>query len=175
METRVPPLSLRLDENIVSIDSRFNAFHGFRGVLYAMRNVSSLLLMILFNGLVFFWPGTSFCDQEGDHMAFGSAFMASAARLHRRVASQVDGYGAGILLYELRRARTAMEELKEELGRVNRGEEVDDDDVHGKVENLKTCFGVLQCGAENIVTQLDDFFDEIVEGRKKLLELCTRR
>ncbi|THG13361.1 uncharacterized protein LOC114274655 [Camellia sinensis] len=175
METRIQPLSLKFDGN-VSIESRFNAFNGFRGVLYAMRNVSSLLLMILFNGLVYFWPQTNFFhgDCEGQ-MVFGSAFMVSAARLHQRVVaemSQMINGNTGIVLCEFRRARIAIEEMREELERVvEYGRE--GDDVHDKVEELRTGFGVLKCGVENLIMQLDDFFDEIVEVRKKLLDMCT--
>ncbi|XAR56340.1 hypothetical protein NMG60_11036785 [Bertholletia excelsa] len=177
METRVHGLSLKFNKNI-SVESKFNAFNGFRGVLYAIRNVSSLLLMILFNGLVYLWPETSFFCQElcEENPVFSSAFMVSTARLHRRVASemsQVINGPSGIVLCEFRRAHEALEELKEEL---HRFEEYNmEGDVSEKLEKMKSCFGVLKGGAENIILQLDDFFDEIVEGRKKLLDMCTHR
>lgn len=186
IETRVEALSLQFEgnkRNMVMTDqsSWFNSFNGFRGVLYAMRIVNSLLLMILFAGLVYCWP-SSWQDAADQCEEAGSAFMASMARLQRRVASEMEQIGGqssaseGIMLYEFRQAKIAMEELKVEL----ESTVVDDQyeleiDIQDKVDRLRSCFGLLACGVESIIGQLDDFFDEIVEGRKKLLGMCSRQ
>ncbi|PIN03677.1 hypothetical protein CDL12_23795 [Handroanthus impetiginosus] len=177
-ERRVQTLCLRFDNNNnVLAESKFNKYNGFRGVLYAMRNVSTLLLVILLSGLVYFCPETCFL-QEGyeGNLVFGSNFMVSTAALHQRVVNAISRFECqpGILLYELQKTKFSMDELKIEIENAMEYESeinIDDD----KVENLKSCFEVLRCGAESIIGQLDDFFDEIVEGRKKLLDMCSNR
>ncbi|MED6143165.1 hypothetical protein PIB30_003869 [Stylosanthes scabra] len=165
LETRIQALSQCLNQNIC-MESKLNGFSGFRGVLYAMRSVSSLLLMILLCGLAYCWSSSCFHHHGGDHhVVLGSGFMVSMAILKQKVAEEIEQ--PGILMFELQQAKAAMEEVKLEL---ERGGEIQE-----KVETMKSCFGLLRCGAENLTGQLDDFFDDIVECRKKLLDMCTQR
>ncbi|XP_076911668.1 uncharacterized protein LOC143569701 [Bidens hawaiensis] len=174
IRTRIQPLMMRFDKNVL-IESKFNGFNGFRGVLLALRNTNSLLLMILLSGLVYCSPVTSFSSSCHGHNSINyseskSGFMVSASRLHEKVMENEDGQN-GVLLYEFWNARAAIEELKAEVER-SKGTGMEFD-VSERVEKVKSCFVGLQCGVENMIVQLDDFFDEIVEARKKLSDLCT--
>lgn len=106
---------------------------------------------------------------------FSSDFVASMGRLRQRVANEierVEGQPVGILLFEFREAKAAMEGLKVEI---EKGLEEEDEEIEieEKIERLNSWFGSLRSGVDAIIGELDDFFDEIVEGRKKLLDMCT--
>ncbi|MCH94183.1 hypothetical protein A2U01_0015139 [Trifolium medium] len=99
-------------------------FNGFRGVLYAMRNMISLLLMILLYGLF-----------------LASAFMISTARLQQRVAAEMGRMNGGprMLLHEFRRSKVVMEDLRSELERRGSTMEWENEvGIRDKVENLRS-------------------------------------
>lgn len=149
-----------------------NGFSGFRGVMNTMKNMNSLLLVILMQGLVYYIPG----DTTAATVPPGTM-----VRLKQRVAAEMERIGMrkGMMMYEYRRSKTAMEELKAELERRCCGgggeEEAAEKGLRERVENLKGSVGNLRNGTESIVAQIDDFFDDIVDGRKMLLDYCSHR
>lgn len=175
METRIHSLSQCLNQNI-SLESKLNEFNGFRGVLYAMKRVSSLLLMILLSGVTYCWSSSCF-DHQGyeGNIAFGSSFTVSMARLQQKVGKEIEKINGlpGILFLEFQQAKIAMEELKVVLERTIVYET--QYEIQVKVENFKSCFELLKCGVENLTGKVDDLFDEIVEGRKKILDMCSHK
>ncbi|KAL6545738.1 hypothetical protein OROGR_009612 [Orobanche gracilis] len=169
-ETRAQTLCLKFDTYFLT-ESKLNRYkynNGFREVLHAMRNVTTLLLAILLDGLVYFRTETTLF-QEAAYDQNSVSGTASTAALHQRIVHSVNRLRCqpGTLLHELQSSKFSLDELKMDVERAV--------DVREKIENMKNCFRVLQCGAESIIVQLDDFFDEIVEGRKKLLDMCSHR
>ncbi|XP_010539615.1 PREDICTED: uncharacterized protein LOC104813637 [Tarenaya hassleriana] len=177
MENRIRTLPFWLDQtSSAAMESSKvqNGFSGFRGVLNATRNMSSLLLMILMYGLVYFFPGEATAPPQPAG-GCGGGFAEAMGRVQQRVAGEA-GMRKGILLYEYRRSKAAMEELKAEVERrSNGGAAAEERGLSERVENVKGQFGNLRNVTEGIVSQIDDFFDEIVEGRRKLLDFCSHR
>ncbi|EOA35459.1 hypothetical protein CARUB_v10020667mg [Capsella rubella] len=149
-----------------------NGFSGFRGVMNTMTNMNSLLLVILMQGLVYYIPGDTGTAATGTMMA----------RLKQRVAAEMERIGTrkGMMMYEYRRSKTAMDELKAELERRCCGggggeEEAAEKRLRERVESMKGDIGSLRNGTESVVAQIDDLFDDIVDGRKMLLDYCSHR
>ncbi|KAL0454445.1 UNVERIFIED_CONTAM: hypothetical protein Slati_0783700 [Sesamum latifolium] len=178
-EAKLQTLSMRLKETVLA-ESKFNKYNGFRGVLHAIRNANTLLLLILLSGLVYYWPETSFyqsAHHEGSSLFGSTTFVGSTGKLHQRVANAMSHLQVrpGILLYELQRAKFAMDEVRMEMERVLDYDDEVSDAIDERVGELWSCLAGLQCGVEEIVGQVDDLLDEIVEGRKKLSDMCSHR
>ncbi|XP_066330549.1 uncharacterized protein [Miscanthus floridulus] len=181
-DARLDPASLLLDDRS-PLEFKLNAFNGFRGVLYALRNATSFLLVLLVSGTVTCLPDlTAGCSSVTHHQlrASGGGYVASVAHLRQRVAQEMEGciIGGGIMMYEFRQARAAIDGLKQDFDRVvAMGGYRDDisDSLGQRAEIISGWVGMLRSGAEAVIAELDDFFDEIVEGRKMLSDLCSHR
>ncbi|CAO2205443.1 unnamed protein product [Urochloa humidicola] len=186
-DARLDPASLLLDARS-PLEFKLNAFNGFRGVLYALRNASSFLLVLLISGTLTCLPDltTTCCPSSGaaHQQLRASGYVASMARLRQRVAQEMDSIivgdhhpaTAGIMMYEFRQARAAIDSLKQDFDRViSMGGYCDHDDIAQRAEIINGWVAMLRSGAESLIVELDDFFDEIVEGRKMLSDLCSHR
>ncbi|XP_057845252.2 protein BPS1, chloroplastic [Cryptomeria japonica] len=182
-------LFLQLDDKVIEANfAKWNGFSGFRGVMYAMKNTSSLLLMLLLWGLVY-------CSSESlsaveNFSLRSSSFFAASSRLQQRVNAEINKVRSSIkssmysrpsmFLHEFGKAQSLMGDLWTQLdlrcrSSSHSNSHEDPDTLIEKVQQLKHYFGLLKSGLENIDSQLDDFFDEIVDGRKKLLDICSRK
>ncbi|XP_010538968.1 PREDICTED: uncharacterized protein LOC104813135 [Tarenaya hassleriana] len=181
LENHLQTLPFWPDEATTVMDSSKlqNGFNGFRGVLHALRGVSSLLLTILVYGVVYSCSSDPAAVQTR-FPAVGSGLTAAMDRLQQRMTAEM-GRGeasAGILMYEYRRSQAAVEELRAEAEAERRssgGEAAAEKWWRERVEGVKGWLRVVSSGAENLIGQIDDFFDEIVEGREKLLDFCSQR
>ncbi|KAF8775169.1 hypothetical protein HU200_004567 [Digitaria exilis] len=182
-DARIAPLSLQLDERLLlrATDARLTGFNGFRGLLYALHNASSLLLLILASGAVSCAAATGaggVCTGEAAGAEDAGGFMASIAMLQQRVLAEEAAESGGaprIRMCEFRCARAAVEAVREEVERAAAaGRKCEGGGgVKDKVEELKAWLDVLRTGTDSLVCQIDDFLDDIVEGRKELSDLCS--
>ncbi|KAL3638179.1 hypothetical protein CASFOL_018049 [Castilleja foliolosa] len=165
-EGRVNGLGLNFDPKYNN--DTFDGCTGFIGVLYATKTATTLLLAILVSGLVYFCPETKtyFEAKYDEHWVFEPGYMGLTAKLHGRMADKIGMLESesDILVDELGKSMCSMDELLRGIKRSL---------VDEKVESVKSWFGMLKGGAEGIIEQIDDFFDEIVEFRKMVLGMCS--
>uniref|UniRef100_J3MPL6 Uncharacterized protein n=1 Tax=Oryza brachyantha TaxID=4533 RepID=J3MPL6_ORYBR len=97
------------------------------------------------------------------------------ARLRQRVADEMaaaaadhSAAGTTIMMYEFRQARAGIDTLKVELDRLRATGYGDPEEIADRAELIKGWVDMLRSGAEAVIAELDDFFDDIVEGRKPL-------
>ncbi|XP_040382945.1 uncharacterized protein LOC102710720 [Oryza brachyantha] len=181
-DARLDPASLLLDHRS-PLDFNLNAFNGFRAVLYALRNATSFLLALLLSATVSCLPD-HLCSPSPPATAAGPGpgYVSSMARLRQRVADEMaaaaadhSAAGTTIMMYEFRQARAGIDTLKVELDRLGATGYGDPEEIADRAELIKGWVDMLRSGAEAVIAELDDFFDDIVEGRKVLSDLCSHR
>ena len=169
VETRAEALALRLSEGVPA-DAKLGGFNGFRGVLCATRMLTSFLLTLLSWGVLHYWPAPN-AGAAGDCAAyFGAAFASALSRAQQRAAAEAGRSvaapgGAGVMMHEFRRARAAVEDAKDAVERGG--------DVAAAAAEVGLRAGALRAACEDVLALIDDLFDEVVEARKKLLDLCS--
>uniref|UniRef100_A0ACD5ZGP7 Uncharacterized protein n=1 Tax=Avena sativa TaxID=4498 RepID=A0ACD5ZGP7_AVESA len=172
VETRGEALALRLSETVPA-DAKLSGFNGFRGVLCATRMLTSFALTLLSWGLLHYRSpdAASRAATAADCAAyFGPAFASALSRAQQRAAAEADrAAAAGVMMHEFRRAKTAVEQLKDAMDRGAAGGSV----VGAAAEEVALWAGLLRSGCDDVVALIDDLFDEVVDGRKKLLDLCS--
>ncbi|KAG8070998.1 hypothetical protein GUJ93_ZPchr0006g46012 [Zizania palustris] len=169
VETRAEALALRLAETVPP-DAKFTAFNGFRGVLCATRVLTSFLLTLLSWGVLHYCPDAAAAGATDCGAYFGAAFASALARAQQRAAVEAGRAAAacgsgGAMMHEFRRARTAVEQAKDAMERAG--------DVAAAASEISLRADALRSGCEDVIALIDDLFDEVVEGRKKLLDLCS--
>ncbi|KAF8653180.1 hypothetical protein HU200_062629 [Digitaria exilis] len=177
VEARAEALALRLSEGVPA-DAKLGGFNGFRGVLCATRMLTSFLLTLLSWGVLHYHPpnagGGSGGDCGGAAAYFGAAFASALSRAQQRAAAEAGrsvadaAGGGGVMMHEFRRARAAVEEAKEAVERGGGG-----DVVAAAAAEVGVRAGALRAACEDVLAMIDDLFDEVVEARKKLLDLCS--
>lgn len=165
VEARADALALRLSDGVPA-DAKLGGFNGFRGVLCATRMLASFLLTLLSWAVLHYRPDEAAAGPGGDCGAyFGPAFAAALARAQQRAAAAAAGSGGGVMMHEFRRARAAVDEAKEAVEKGG--------DVAAAAAEVGLRAGVLRAGCEDVLAMIDDLFDEVVETRQKLLDLCS--
>jgi hypothetical protein len=169
VESRADALALRLSEGVPA-DAKLGGFNGFRGVLCATRMLTSFLLTLLSWAVLHYRPdaGGANSTASGDCGAyFGAAFASALSRAQQRAASEAAAAGGGgVMMQEFGRARAAVEEAKEAVERGG--------DVAAAAAEVGLRAGALRAGCEDVLAMIDDLFDEVVEARQKLLDLCSK-
>lgn len=69
------------------------------------------------------------------------------------------------MMHEFRRARAAVEQARDAVDRAG--------DVAAAAAEVALRADALRSGCEDVIALIDDLFDEVAEGRKKLLDLCS--
>ncbi|KAL0348252.1 UNVERIFIED_CONTAM: hypothetical protein Sangu_1053000 [Sesamum angustifolium] len=123
-------------------------------------------------------PRSPTCNEECKHIALtDSTQWPSTTGQRRAFTNRPTTKGARCLAprhsWYQPRAKFAMDEVKMQMERVLDYDDEVSDAIDEKVGELRSCLAGLQCGVEEIVGQVDDLLDEIVEGRKKLLDMCS--
>lgn len=168
----------KLTVNLVDkhVENKFVKWNGFWGVLFALKNTSSYISRLLLCAIVFIGPIPTLI---GELVSVKSLWSASLVRLHQSVTEEIaktkNAKKCPIMLSsEVELLESTLADLRTQLQPVMRGPASRNDDgekFRQTIQNLKKGSQKLQAGVESVDWHINDLFDEVVEGRNKLLNL----
>lgn len=158
------------------VENKFVKWNGLWGVLFALKNTSSYICRLILCAAVFIGPIPTL---NAELVSVKSLWSASLVGLHQSVMEEI-GKTKNVrkcpimLSSEVERLEGALADLRTQLQPVMRGTGFRNDDGEKFKHTIKTLrrgSQMLQSGLESVDWHVNDLFDEIVEGRNKLLNL----
>ncbi|BFI03409.1 hypothetical protein MPTK1_1g03570 [Marchantia polymorpha subsp. ruderalis] len=163
------------------VENKFVKWNGFWGVLFAMKITSSYICRLLLSAIVYAGPNPSL---NFETVAVRVPWTNSLVRLQQRVNDEVSKTRnvrkcTTMLSHEMEFVETTLAEVRSHIPTSLRGPTLPLPNTEGlekirqRVSALKQLLQKFQTGVEAIDWHVNDLFDEIVEGRNKLLNIVN--
>ncbi|CAM6115831.1 unnamed protein product [Calypogeia fissa] len=179
METKIEAagkLTVNLGDK--HVENKFVKWNGFWGVLFALKNMTAYICRLLLCAVVYIGPIPAL---NAELVSVKSLWSASLVRLHQSVTEEIGKTQSGrkcpiMFSSDVELLEGALADLRTQLQPVMRGAGFRNDDgekFRQTIQSLKKGSQKLQTGVETVDWHINDLFDEIVEGRNKLLNLFS--
>eukprot|EP01018_Ginkgo_biloba_P020069 Gb_41259 [translate_table: standard] len=162
------------------LESKFVKWNGVWGVMFAMKKVTSLISWLLISALVY--SGSLDVHLKFDCKSFQSQWSASFAHLYDRflveLGKNCDGNrGSVLLLHELETLESIITDFRDKVQLSDVGNlgtlGGDCDDIQQSIQLLKEKSTAFKESPETVNWLVNDLFNEIVQGRNKLLQVFS--
>lgn len=175
---------LLLSLNEKHVDHKSAKWGGFWGVMFAVKNVNAFLGRLLVWSLVYAGDKPPFFGAAVSLEALGcnSAWSAGLLRLHERLNREIDRKKSAkrtffTFFYDFEQLQLRTLSLILRLQPLTRGPTVlakhDSDNLKQATQQLKETSQGLHKGLDVLEWHVNDLFDDVVEGRNKLLNLLS--
>lgn len=166
--------------NEKNLQSKFVKWNGFWGVMFAVKNVTSLISWFLISGLVYPLPLDP--NSNSDKVSFQSQWSTSFLNLYLRFNEELEknrkGNGSSsLLLRELESLETITTDLRDRIQVISNGNHTSTPEDLGEfqksIQLFKKKSSAFKEDLETIDWLVRNLFNEIGRGRNKLLRVLA--